>query len=91
MTDMIQINSLVTGKYPDLRSSRPTDVTIKNCKIIGSVRIQAEISMANLANSSYRPGHATRMHLMAPTRITLDNLAITARGQTPVYFRHGRY
>ena len=89
MTDMIQINSLVTGKYPDLRSSRPTDVTIKNCKIIGSVRIQAEISMANLANSSYRPGHATRMHLMAPTRITLDNLAITARGQTPVYFGMG--
>ena len=88
-TDMIQINSLVTGQYPNLRSSRPTDVTVKNCKIIGSVRIQARISTANLTDSSYQPGHAARMRLMAPTRITLDNLAITARGNTPVYFGMG--
>ena len=89
-TDMIQINSVVAGQFPHLRcKARPTDVTVKNCNIIGSVRIQAGIGATNLKDSSYLPGHATRMHLMAPTRVTLDSLVITARRRTPVYFGMG--
>ena len=88
-TDMIQINSTITGHYPNLRWSRPADVTVRNCRIIGSVRILGMTDEADLKYSSYRPGHPTRMHLIAPTNITLDNLTITARTRTPVYFGIG--
>jgi hypothetical protein len=88
--DMILIRSTGTGGHIENATwSRPTDVTIKNCKIIGAVRIQIKTSIADLKESSYKPGHANRMRNIAPTRITLDNLTITGRSRIPVYIGNG--
>jgi hypothetical protein len=86
--DMILITSRITGDAASPTWSRPTDVTVKNCKIIGSVRAGRAIT-DDLRDSSYAPGYTTRMRRIAPTRITFDNLTITARAHTPVFIGAG--
>jgi hypothetical protein len=88
-TDMILIKSRVTGNARSPTWSRPTDVTVKDCKVIGSVRVQGMAKIADLQHSSYMPGHATRMRRIAPTRIIFDNLTITAWARTPVFIGVG--
>jgi Right handed beta helix region len=89
--DMVLIKSTGVGEV----WSRPTDVTVKNCKVNGAVRIEGvryddeSKDIQHIRESSYKPGHATRMRNIAPTRITFDNLTITGRGRSPVFFGAG--
>jgi hypothetical protein len=87
--DMILIRSTSAGDAQSSTWSRPTDVTVKNCKVIGSIRILGMRSLTDLKDSSYSSGHATRMRNIAPTRITFDNLTITGRYRNTVYFGIG--
>jgi Right handed beta helix region len=88
--DMILVRSTSDGgDIWNSRWSRPTDVTVKNCNIVGSVRIQVMTGITQLRRSSYVSGHPERMRHIAPTRVMLDNLTITGRGRNPVYIGSG--
>jgi len=92
--DMIEVRS---RRSPDSstggwRWDRPEDITIRNCRITGSVRIRgmAENGQgAHLRDSSRQSGHIERARTNAPTRITIDNTEITATGRIPLYFSPG--
>ncbi len=70
------------------RWDRPTDVAIRGCAILGHVRIWGMGLNGQgpaVRESSHSPGHTERAQAAAPTRITLDRVALTAFGRIPVY------
>ena len=73
--------------------SRPVDVTVKDCSIVGAMRIygmgrNGEDGMVH--DSSRRDtAHVARVRAAAPTRVLLDNLTITATHDTPLYLSPG--
>jgi hypothetical protein len=92
-TDMIEVRS---RRYTDANGlpawERLEDVMIKNCHVIGAVRIwgmgkngEAE----DVRESSHQAGHVARVQANAPRRITFDNMTITALGRTPFYVSPG--
>jgi len=87
--NMVLIASKGAGDLAGGAWTRPTDVTVKNCNVIGGVRIQSIRSEGLLRNSSYQANHTVVMQRVAPKRITLDNLTVTAREWIPVYFESG--
>ena len=98
--DSVLIRSVKTGgSCPDYTFDRPTDITIKNCNIYGAVRIygMAHNGQGSTSDgthqvikcSSQHVGHTARARAAAPTRITLDNLTITADTRTPLYLAPG--
>lgn len=71
---------------------RPTDITIRNCHVIGNVRVWgmgADGSYDNLRASSRQQGHTGRTQAAAPSRVLLENLTITGRGSIPLYVGPG--
>lgn len=79
---------------------RPENITIKNFKIIGSVRIwglgetgegkQYFINGENLMKkSSQMSGHSERVQDFAPTSIIFDNVSITSTDRIPLYISPG--
>ena len=72
--------------------SRPQDITVRGCRINGSVRIMgmaANGEGAALRDSSRRAGHTERAQQAAPTRIRLENLHISGQGRIPLYLAPG--
>lgn len=71
--------------------SRPSDVTVKNCQISGSLRVygMAAVASEELRQSSYSLGHTKRSQDAAPIRTTLFNLTISGTGSTPIYLSPG--
>lgn len=79
---------------------RPENIVIKNCTVLGSVRLNA-MSFSDLHNSSRCHGpfafdrpkctrHTARAQAAAPRNIEFRNLRIVAQGhRTPVYFSFG--
>lgn len=72
--------------------SRPRNITIRNGKLRGSIRImglgrngEAEAVRA----SSIREGHTPRAQAAAPTLITIENLFIDADYRIPIYVAPG--
>lgn len=72
--------------------SRPHNITIRNGKLRGSIRImglgrngEAEAVRA----SSIREGHTARAQAAAPTHITIENLSIEADYRIPIYLAPG--
>jgi hypothetical protein len=86
---MIHIRSKGSGELKNGGWSRPTDVTVKNCHIIGGVRIESTRDLELIKNSSFRANHTQVMQRIAPKRITLDHPTITARDFIPAYFEDG--
>lgn len=71
---------------------RPTNITIRNCHIIGNVRIWgmgSDGSYDDLLASSRQHDHIQRVQAAAPSRISLENLTITGRGSIPLYIGPG--
>lgn len=71
---------------------RPADVSIRNCHIIGNLRIWgmgADGSYDDLRASSRQAGHIERVQQAAPTRIRLEGLTVTGQGSIPVYVGPG--
>ena len=70
----------------------PTGVTIKRCKINGSIRVaglgfNGEAPGVNA--SSKETGHTARAQAAAPSQINLYNLTITGKGRIPLYLAPG--
>lgn len=74
------------------RWSRPSDIAIRNCTIHGAIRIWgmgADGSYDDLRASSRTASHTQTTQAAAPTRITLHDLAIVAKGTIPLYVGPG--
>jgi hypothetical protein len=87
--NMVLITSEGSGDISSGGWTRPTDVTVKNCTVIGGVRVQSVRNEETLRMSSYAARHTMNLQRVAPTRITLDNLKVVAREWIPVYFEMG--
>jgi hypothetical protein len=72
---------------------RASGITIRDCNIVGSVRIigMGRNGEAEFVRFSSRMdgNHAARARAAAPTRITLQNLTIIATKRTPLYLAPG--
>jgi parallel beta-helix repeat protein len=85
----IQISS-VRGE--DGKWSVPHDITIRNCKIYGSIRIMGlgpNGEAENVRQSSLNRNHTEFAQSAAPSDILLDNITIVADGPVPVYLSPG--
>ena len=74
------------------RWSRPVDVTIRNCTVVGNVRIWgmgAGGSMRDLLASSRTAGHTQAAQSAAPLRVTLDRVRFEGVGTIPLYIGPG--
>ena len=71
---------------------RPSDITIRDCRILGHVRIWglgANGQGEAVRDSSHALGHTERAQAAAPTRITIRASTITALGRIPLYLAPG--
>lgn len=85
----IQISS-VRGE--DGKWSVPHDITIRNCKIYGSIRIMGlgpNGEAENVRQSSLNRNHTEFAQASAPSGIVLDNLTVVADGPAPIYLAPG--
>lgn len=68
------------------------DVLIKNCRILGSVRVSGMAANGEdkaLTASSRREGHTGRVQASAPRGIRFDGNKFIAQGSIPIYFSPG--
>jgi parallel beta-helix repeat protein len=71
---------------------RPENVTIRNCRIAGTVHVWGMATNgqgADLKESSRLSGHVQRARDNAPTGVLLDHVTITGRGHAPLYLAPG--
>ena len=72
--------------------SRPKGVSLRNCRILGHVRIWGmglNGQGAAVKASSHGLGHTERAQAAAPTEITIRDSTITALGHIPLYLAPG--
>ena len=92
--DMIEVRSRKIGTD---KWERPQNVTIKNCKIIGSVRVwgrgrngeAAAVKESSKREKSKSMNHINRLRNSAPKNIVFDNVTITGVGRNPFYLSPG--
>ena len=74
------------------RWDRPADITIRNCRIRGSIRIMGlgrNGEAPKVRASSIRDGHTARAQAAAPTRILISGVEIEADHRIPLYLAPG--
>lgn len=90
-SDMIVIRSV--GANPEqMASDRPMNVTVSQCRIVGSVRVIGlgkNGEDARVRASSFLKGHTLRAQSAAPTGVRLSGLSISGTGRSPVYLAPG--
>ncbi|WP_375463138.1 right-handed parallel beta-helix repeat-containing protein [uncultured Methylobacterium sp.] len=72
--------------------SRPSGITIRDCRILGHVRIWGMAvngQGAALKVSSHGRGHTERAQAAAPTDVSIRDSTITALGHIPLYLAPG--
>lgn len=70
----------------------PRNITIRNCRIYGSIRISGlgiNGEAENVRQSSLNRNHTEFAQASAPSNIVLENLTIVADGPTPVFIAPG--
>jgi hypothetical protein len=82
-TNMILIRSAGVGEAWNHSWTRPVDVTVRDCRIVGSVRVVGMRNERNIGASSYRPGYVRRIRRISPSRITFEKLVVVGRGKWP--------
>ena len=93
--------TVITGDHKIFKTGEPVnifikggirDVTIKDVKFTGSIRtigLGSNGEATRVQESSIRAGHTERAQAAAPTKVTIDNVEITADTRIPVYFGPG--
>ncbi len=91
--DMIEVSSI---KLNANTWERPHNIFIKNCKIIGSVRVwgmgtngEAPDVKESSKREASNPKHVQRVRDNAPKNIVFDGITITGVGKNPLYFSPG--
>ncbi|WP_187277266.1 right-handed parallel beta-helix repeat-containing protein [Methylobacterium sp. WL103] len=72
--------------------SRPSGVMLRNCRILGHVRVWGmglNGQGAAVKASSHSLGHTERAQAAAPTEVTIRDSTITALGHIPLYLAPG--
>ena len=100
--DMIEVRSKSSFEGNVRVWKRPENVTIKNCNIIGSVRVwgmakngeglkyeDPDGEVNHYKKSSKSASHVATARRNAPKNIVFDHLTITGVGRNPVYFAPG--
>lgn len=92
LSPTIAIRSLPKGRGDTRLWSAPSDITIRNCTIVGSLRLiglgpngEAEA----VRRSSLSRDHTRNAQSSAPSSIVLDRLQFHATGGIPLYFGPG--
>lgn len=88
----ILIQSAQVATVDDVHWSRPTDITIRNCRIMGSIRTRGVDPGSNHereARLSRRPDWTAVAQRSAPTRIKVLDSEIDAGGAIPLYLGTG--
>ncbi len=90
--ELIQVRSKENKNNPMGTWERPQHVTIKNCHIIGAVRVWGmgrNGEATHVRTSSRTANHVTRIRNNAPKNITFDNITITGTGKNIFYVGPG--
>lgn len=91
--DMIRVKSNRIERNGNVVWDVPRNITIKNCRIKGSIRVMGlgRNGEAPFVRESSRLDmeHTRRAQSAAPTNIVLDGLKIEALHRTPIYFAPG--
>ena len=87
-------DTIVIGseKVSDDTWERPTDVTVRDCRIEGSIRIKgmgANGQAPDVTTDSQTAGHRERAQRAAPTRVLLERLTIVGDSRIPLYLAPG--
>jgi hypothetical protein len=87
------MNEIRSRKYKDTAQGtwkweRPESITIKNCNVIGSIRVRG-MATDDLRESSRSSEHVTTARNNAPKKVIFDNITITGVGKIPLYFASG--
>ena len=83
---------VISSRWNGSDWERPADITIRNAKLRGAIRIAGmgrNGQAAAVRASSRSEGHTERAQAAAPTRITISNVWIEAEGRIPVYLAPG--
>ncbi|ULJ65276.1 right-handed parallel beta-helix repeat-containing protein [Wielerella bovis] len=83
---------VIRSKQQQNQWSRPENLTIRACKISGSVRIMgmgANGEATAVRDSSQQIGHTERAQASAPSHIRLENMTIMGIGRIPLYLAPG--
>ena len=92
-TDIIEIKSLKrVDEMQNITWDRPRDIMLRNCKVIGAIRIYGMEKNSNhedIRALSRTEGYVSEIRARAPTRITLDRVEIEGLGRTPLYLATG--
>lgn len=86
--DMLMIRSIKQGSS----WSRPENISVKNCKIKGSVRIYGmgkNGEASEVRASSVSPGHTLRARNAAPKNVGFYNMTIEGISRIPLYLSPG--
>ena len=90
---MIEVRSRAyTGATGAPAWEPPANVTIRDCHVIGAIRVWGmgqNGEAAAVHDSSRLPGHTARVRANAPRATVLDTLTITGTGGTPLYLAPG--
>jgi parallel beta-helix repeat protein len=81
------------GKVTEIRiSSSIKDVTIKNCKLKGSIRVYGlglNGEAEKVKESSHKEGHTERAQKVAPSNVLISNLTVEGVQRVPIYLAPG--
>ncbi|HQL51776.1 MAG TPA: right-handed parallel beta-helix repeat-containing protein, partial [Kiritimatiellia bacterium] len=83
---------LICSRWNGSAWERPADITIRNAKLRGAIRITGmgrNGQGAAVRASSRTEGHTARAQAAAPTRVTISNVWIEADGRIPIYLAPG--
>lgn len=72
--------------------SKPTDIAINSCRVIGSVRVLgmgANGEAAAVKASSQQANHTERAQAAAPSQIAFNNVTIIGQSRVPLYLAPG--
>lgn len=81
-----------SGSWSSVSWSRPSGVSLRNCRILGHVRVWGmgvNGQGAAVKASSHGPGHTARAQAAAPTQVSIRDSTITALGHIPLYLAPG--
>ena len=83
---------VVSKKISDTEWSAPHDVSIRNCKVFGNIRVAGMSDNGegdDIRKSSLSLGHTARAQAAAPSGIVFDNIDFTSVGGSGIYFAPG--
>ncbi|WP_051526567.1 hypothetical protein [Alkanindiges illinoisensis] len=83
----VQIKSekVIDPATGNINYSKPENITIQGCTVLGSISIRNGLSSDEIVKASRQQDYVSMIRSIAPSNITLKNLNIQSKGATPLY------